>query len=112
MVILIAIIVFYIICGMFFDVLAVLILTIPIIYPLVESLGFDLIWYSVIMVRIIEIGQITPPFGINLFILTGVINEPLGILYRGIIPFVIADLCHVALLVAVPSLSTFLPSLM
>ncbi|MBN1177165.1 MAG: TRAP transporter large permease [Dehalococcoidales bacterium] len=112
MVILIAIIIFYIICGMFFDVLAVLILTIPIIYPLVESLGFDLIWYSVIMVRIIEIGQITPPFGINLFILTGVINEPLGVLYRGIIPFVIADICHVALLVAVPSLSTFLPSLM
>jgi C4-dicarboxylate transporter DctM subunit len=112
MVIMVAIIVFYIICGMFFDVIAVLVLTIPIIYPLVESLGFDLIWYSVIMVRIIEIGQITPPFGINLFILTGVINEPLSVLYRGIIPFVIADLCHVARLVAVPSLSTFLPSLM
>ncbi len=112
MVILIAIIIFYIICGMFFDVLAVLILTIPIMYPLVESLGFDLIWYSVLMVRIIEIGMITPPFGINLFILTGVINEPLGVLYRGIIPFVIADICHVALLVAVPSLSTFLPNLM
>jgi C4-dicarboxylate transporter DctM subunit len=112
MVIMVAIIVFYIICGMFFDVIAVLVLTIPIIYPLVESLGFDLIWYSVIMVRIIEIGQITPPFGINLFILTGVINEPLSVLYRGIIPFVIADLCHVAMLVAVPSLSTFLPSLM
>ena len=112
MVILVAIIIFYIICGMFFDVIAVLVLTIPIIYPLVESLGFDLIWYSVIMVRIIEIGQVTPPFGINLFILTGVINEPLGVLYRGIIPFVIADVCHVALLVSVPSLSTFLPSLM
>ncbi len=112
MVILIAIIIFYIICGMFFDVIAVLVLTIPIIYPLVESLGFNLIWYSVIMVRIIEIGQITPPFGINLFILTGVINEPLGVLYRGVIPFVIADICHVALLVAIPSLSTFLPSMM
>jgi len=47
-----------------------------------------------------------------LFILTGVINEPLGVLYRGIIPFVIADICHVALLIAVPSLSTFLPNLM
>ena len=112
LVILIAVIIFYIICGMFFDVIAVLILTIPIMYPLMDELGFDLIWYSVLMVRIIEIGMITPPFGINLFILTGVINEPLGILYRGIIPFVIADFCHVALLVAVPALSTFLPRLM
>lgn len=111
-IILIAIIIFYIICGMFFDVIAVLVLTIPILYPLMDALGFDLIWYSVIMVRIIEIGMITPPFGINLFILTGVINEPLGVLYRGVIPFVIADFCHVALLVAVPSLSTFLPSMM
>jgi C4-dicarboxylate transporter DctM subunit len=112
MIILIAVIVFYIICGMFFDVIAVLVLTIPIIYPLMDSLGFNLIWYSVLMVRIIEIGMITPPFGINLFILTGVINEPLGVLYRGIIPFVIADFCHVALLVAVPALSTWLPSIM
>ena len=112
MVILIAVIVFYVICGMFFDVIAVLVLTIPIIYPMMDSLGFNLIWYSVLMVRIIEIGMITPPFGINLFILTGVINEPLGVLYRGIIPFVIADFCHVALLIAVPSLSTWLPSIM
>jgi C4-dicarboxylate transporter DctM subunit len=77
-----------------------------------DSLGFNPIWYSVLMVRIIEIGMITPPFGINLFILTGVINEPLGVLYYGIIPFVIADFCHVALLIAVPSLSTWLPSIM
>jgi len=112
MVVLVAIIIFYVICGMFFDVIAVLILTIPILYPLMDALGFNLIWYSVIMVRIIEIGMVTPPFGINLFILTGVINEPLGILYRGVIPFVIADFCHVALLVVVPALSTTLPRLM
>ena len=112
MVILLLIILFYIICGMFFDVIAVLILTIPILYPLMDNLGFDLIWYSVLMVRIIEIGMITPPFGINLFILTGVINEPLGLLYRGVVPFIIADFCHVALLVAVPQLSTFLVNLM
>ncbi len=112
MIVLVAIIIFYVICGMFFDVIAVLILTIPILYPLMDALGFNLIWYSVIMVRIIEIGMVTPPFGINLFILTGVINEPLGILYRGVIPFVIADFCHVALLVAVPALSTTLPRMM
>jgi len=110
--VLIAVVVFYIICGMFFDVIAVLVLTIPIMYPLIDAMGFNLIWYSVLMVRVIEIGMITPPFGINLFILTGVINEPLKVLYRGIIPFVISDFCHVALLIAVPSLCTFLPDKM
>ena len=118
LVILLILIIFYIICGMFFDVFAVLILTIPIMYPLIAALGFDeiygispgmvLIWYSVLMVRIIEIGMVTPPFGLNLFILTGIINEPLNVLYRGVIPFVISDLFHVAMLVAFPVLSVYL----
>lgn len=111
-VVLTAILVFYIICGMFFDIYAILILTIPIIYPTVDALGMNLIWYSVLMVRIIEIGMITPPFGINLFGLAGVINVPLGIVYRGIIPFVIADILNIALLAAFPILSIFLPSMM
>ena len=111
-VVLVAILVFYIICGMFFDIYAILILTIPIIYPTVDALGLNLIWYSVLMVRIIEIGMVTPPFGINLFGLAGVINVPLGILYRGIIPFVIADILNIALLAAFPILSLLLPRMM
>ena len=102
----------YIILGMFFDIYAILILTIPIIFPTMTAVGFHPIWYGVIMVRIIEIGMVTPPFGINLFGLAGVVDVPVGTLYRGIIPFFIADLCHVALLIAVPALSTFLPELM
>jgi C4-dicarboxylate transporter DctM subunit len=66
----------------------------------------------VIMVRIIEIGLVTPPFGINLFGLAGVVDAPVGTLYRGVMPFLVADLFHVALLIAVPSLSTFLPHMM
>lgn len=111
-VILVIIISFYIVCGMFFDIFAVLILTIPILYPAVEAMGMDLIWYSVIMVRVIEIVMITPPFGVNLFGLAGSVDVPMGELYRGIIPFFIADCLHVALLVAFPILSTFLPSVM
>ena len=111
-VVLILIMIFYIICGMFFDIIAVLILTIPIIYPTAAALGFDLIWYSVIMVRIIEIGMITPPFGINLFGLAGIIKVDLGEIYRGILPFVLADFALLALLIAVPALSLFLPSAM
>jgi TRAP-type C4-dicarboxylate transport system permease large subunit len=64
------------------------------------------------MVRIVEIGLITPPFGFNLFALSGTINVPVRTLYRGVFPFIIADFLHVALLLAVPAISTFLPDLM
>jgi C4-dicarboxylate transporter DctM subunit len=110
--ILIIILLIYIILGMFFDVLAILVLTIPILYPAMAALGFDLIWYSVIMVRIIEMGEISPPFGINLFGLKGVIDAPLGAIYRGVIPFLIADVVNVAVLIAFPTIATFLPERM
>jgi C4-dicarboxylate transporter DctM subunit len=103
---------FYIVLGMVFDIFAILVLTIPVIYPMITNLGFDPIWYSVIMVRIVEIGLITPPFGINLFGLVGTVNVPIGVMYRGVIPFLMADFVHVALLIAVPQLSTFLPEFM
>lgn len=111
-IILTIIIIMYIILGMIFDIYAIMIVTIPIIFPTMIAFGFSPIWYSVIMVRMIEIGLVTPPFGMNLFGLAGVVDVPIGTLYRGVIPFVIADLCHVALLIAIPSLSTFLPEMM
>jgi TRAP-type C4-dicarboxylate transport system permease large subunit len=89
-----------------------LVLTIPIIYPTIIALGFDPIWYSVLMVRIVEVGLITPPFGINLFGMAGTVNVPIRIMYRGVVPFLIADGFHIALLIAVPGLSTFLPNVM
>jgi tripartite ATP-independent transporter DctM subunit len=110
--ILIVILIFYIIMGMFFDVLSILILTIPILYPAIHAMGFNLIWYSVLMVRIIEIGEISPPFGINLFGLKGVIDAPITAIYRGVIPFIIADLCSLVLFMCFPILSTFLPESM
>jgi tripartite ATP-independent transporter DctM subunit len=102
----------YILLGMVFDIFAILVLTIPIIYPTIIELGFNPIWYAVIMVRVIEIGLITPPFGINLFGLAGTVNAPISVMYRGVLPFLLADILHVTLLVAVPSLSTFLPEIM
>ena len=65
-------------------------------------------WWGVIMVRVMEIGMITPPFGINLFVLTKAIDLPIGTAYRGIAPFVIADFFHVALLIMFPQISLFL----
>jgi C4-dicarboxylate transporter DctM subunit len=102
----------YIILGLVFDVYAIMILTIPIIFPTMTAFGFNPIWYSVIMVRVIEIGLCSPPFGMNLFGLVGVVNVPIGVLYRGVIPFLLADLFNIGLLIAFPSLSTYLPEIM
>ena len=106
--ILIGILLVYIALGSFLDVLIVIILTTPIIYPTIIGLGYDPIWWGVIMVRIMEMGMVTPPFGINLFVLAKTIKQPLGTVYRGVLPFVISDIVHISLLVAIPELSLFL----
>ncbi len=110
--ILFIILILYIVLGLIFDVYAIMILTIPIIFPTMTAFGFNPIWYSVIMVRVIEIGLCSPPFGMNLFGLVGVVKVPIGVLYRGVIPFLLADIFNIALLVAFPVLSTFLPDIM
>ncbi|UCD29286.1 MAG: TRAP transporter large permease [Planctomycetota bacterium] len=102
----------YIILGLIFDVFAIMILTIPIIFPTMVAFGFNPIWYSVVMVRVIEIGLCSPPFGMNLFGLVGVVKVPIGVLYRGVIPFLLADIFNIGLLVAFPVLSTYLPEVM
>ncbi|OGO20941.1 MAG: hypothetical protein A2144_14080 [Chloroflexi bacterium RBG_16_50_9] len=107
-----SIVLMYIILGCFLPAIATLMLTIPIIYPVILSMGYDPIWYGVIMVRMIEMAGITPPVGIDCFVLSGISGIPLGTIFRGVVPFIIADVCHVALLIAVPSLSLFLPSTM
>ncbi len=109
---LLAIIVLYIILGMFLEIFSSIILTVPILYPTVVALGFDPIWFGVLMVRVMEIGLITPPIGMNVFMLAGVSDTPLGTIFRGIVPFLIADFIHVAVLILFPQLSLFLPNTM
>jgi len=79
---------------------------------LIVQLEFDPIWFGILVVRLTEMGLITPPVGLNVYIIKGISNVPMGTIFRGILPFLIADMCHVALLMAVPQLSLFLPSLM
>jgi len=106
-------VVVYIILGSIFDIYAIIVMTTPIIFPTMEALGFNPIWFGVIMVRLMEMGEITPPFGFNLFALAGSIKDiKITDLYRGVVPFLIADVLHIALLIAIPVLSTFLPDLM
>jgi C4-dicarboxylate transporter DctM subunit len=109
---LLAILILYIILGMFLEIFSSIVLTVPILFPTVVALGFDPIWFGVLMVRVMEIGLITPPIGMNVFMLAGVSDTPLSTIFRGIVPFLIADFCHVALLVAIPQLSLFLPNTM
>jgi tripartite ATP-independent transporter DctM subunit len=112
LIILFFIILLYIILGMFLDAPSMMVLTLPILFPVALSLGFDPIWYGVIMVRVIEVGLITPPIGMNAYVLSGATGIPVGLIFRGVVPFIAADIVHIALLIALPALSLFLPSLM
>ena len=106
-------VVVYIMLGAVFDIYAIILMTVPIIFPIMSALGFDPVWFGVIMVRMMEVGDITPPFGFNLFALSGTLKDvKIDDLYRGIIPFFITDIAHIVLLIAVPALSTFLPQMM
>jgi C4-dicarboxylate transporter DctM subunit len=107
------ILILYIFLGCIMDSMAMLLITVPIFFPLVISLDFNPIWFGVVMVRVCEIGLITPPVGLNVFIISGVARDvPMYTIFRGILPFLIADVFHVVLLVAVPQISLLLPSLM
>jgi len=107
------IIMVFILLGCVMDVMAMTLLTIPIFFPLVMSLGFDPLWFGIIMVRVSEIGMITPPIGMNVYVIAGVAPDvPLQTIFKGIIPFLISDVVHVSLLLLVPAVVLFLPSLM
>jgi C4-dicarboxylate transporter DctM subunit len=94
------------------DALALVTLTIPIIYPVVLTLGFDPIWFGVIIVLVTEMGVITPPVGINVYVIKGVAEDvPLETIFKGIFPFLGALIVAVAILLAIPQIATFLPSL-
>lgn len=102
----------YFIAGCFVDAMALLVLTIPIIYPLILDLGFDPIWFGVIIVLICQVGVLTPPVGINAYVMKGLAPEvPLERIFRGIFPYLGALILGLALLVAFPQIVTFLPSM-
>ena len=103
-------ILFYLVLGMLMDGLAAMVMTLPLTFPIVVSLGFDPIWYGVLLTLLIEGGMLTPPVGINLFILQGLRPDyPFGVLVRGAMPFFFALLLVIALIVAFPEIATWLP---
>ena len=107
-----AIAILYIILGMFLDIVSAVILTIPVLYPVVLTLGFDPIWYGVMVVILIEMGLVTPPVGMDAFVLSGITGIPLGTVFRGAVPFLIAVVICIVLLAIFPQIALFLPSTM
>lgn len=101
----------YLLLGMFLDPVGIMVLTLPLMIPMVESFGFNLIWFGVIIVKLLEIGLITPPVGLNVFVLAAAIDEKvkIGQIFAGIWRFLVSDVVVLILLILVPAISLILP---
>jgi tripartite ATP-independent transporter DctM subunit len=103
----------YLILGMFMDGMGMLLLTLPIVYPAIVALGYDPIWFGIILVKMVEIGLVTPPVGLNCYVVRSVRPDiPLGELFRGVVPFIVADVVVIALLIAFPEIALVLPDML
>ena len=111
--IMLLIILLYLIGGCFIDALALIMLTVPIFYPVITHLGYDPLWFGVIIVLVTQIGVITPPVGINVYVVSGVARDvPLNIIFKGVVPLLIALIIGTLLLIPFPQIALFLPGLM
>ncbi|MFV0438777.1 MAG: TRAP transporter large permease subunit [Desulfopila sp.] len=111
--VLLMIIVAYLFLGCIMDSLSIVLLTVPVFFPVVQAVGFNPIWFGIIMVKVVEIGMITPPIGINVFVIKGVVKDdvPMHTIFKGIFPFLCADIVHLTLLILIPEICLFLPQL-
>jgi tripartite ATP-independent transporter DctM subunit len=111
--IILLIIVLYILLGTVLESLSMILLTVPIFFPIVLALGYDPVWFGILVVMVVEIGLITPPIGVNLFVIRSVMPDiPMMTVVRGVIPFIAADILRILLIAAVPALSLSLPNLL
>jgi tripartite ATP-independent transporter DctM subunit len=109
LVIIFALLVMYLALGAVFETVSAMLITLPFVLPLVVSLGYDPVWWAIVNIVVIELGMITPPIGLNVFVLKGVAgNIPLGTIFRGVSIFVVSDLLRLILLAVFPVLSLYL----
>ena len=100
----------YLIMGCFLDALAMILLTVPIFYPIVLDLGYDPIWFGIIVVMVVELGLITPPIGMNVFVIKGMVQSvPLVSIYKGVLPFVIGQVMLIIAVFLIPEIALWLP---
>ena len=103
----------YLVLGTVMDSLAMLFLTIPVFYPVIVDAGIDPVWFGIFAVIVVEFGLISPPVGMNLFVIKGVMqNTPLQTIWFGTLPFLLTDVIRLALIIAFPAICLYLPSLM
>ncbi|WP_298523247.1 TRAP transporter large permease [uncultured Halomonas sp.] len=106
MVVLLAILLMYFLLGLFMDALAMLVITIPVVFPIILALGFDPVWFGIVAVLTVELGLITPPMGMNIFVIKAVAPHiKLSEMFRGVAPFIVSDFIRLAILVAFPAIS-------
>ena len=112
--VILAICLLYVILGMFLEGIGVMLVSLPVLLPIATALGYDLIWFGVLVVKFIEIGLLTPPVGLNAFVVKSVVGDkvPLGTIFRGLTWFLAAEVLIMALLIGFPQLSLYLPNLL
>jgi len=108
------VVVLYLVLGMFMEPFGALLITLPVLLPIFQAEGIDLIWFGVLVVKLLEIGMITPPVGLNVFVIRNVASEYATVaqIFKGVIPFLLADLVVVLIVILAPSIILFLPSLL
>jgi TRAP-type C4-dicarboxylate transport system permease large subunit len=103
----------YVVLGCVLDGLAMIILTIPILFPVIETLGIDPIWFGVLMVIVLEMGLITPPVGLNVFVIQGVAKDvTLETVFKGVLPFLIASIAAIIIIMLFPQIALYIPTKM
>jgi C4-dicarboxylate transporter, DctM subunit len=112
--VMLALVIMYIALGMFLDPIGIILLTLPVTLPIVESYGMSLIWFGVVVVKLLEVGLVTPPIGLNVFVIKSIVGDTIKLetIFKGIAVFLISDAVVIILIVAFPILSLFLPNLM
>ncbi len=111
--ILFAVAVLYIVLGMLIDSIGLLLLTLPLVLPLVNGAGLDLVWFGIIVIKLLEIGLVTPPIGLNVYVIKGALGHLVTLpeVFRGVAWFIAMDLVALLLIIAIPALSLWLPTL-
>jgi len=101
-----------VVLGMFLDAASIMVITLPVFYPVIMAAGFNSVWFGVFFIIVLEIGLLTPPVGLNLFIIKGLSKFNMGVIVRGTVPFILIMLLSLFILILFPQLATWLPSLM
>lgn len=105
---------FYLVLGMFLEPIAGMLVTLPVVLPIVMNAGYDLLWFGILLAKVLEVGMLTPPIGLNVFVIKGVVGDRVGLttIFRGVTWFVLADLVVISTILLIPELVTYLPSLL